>query len=119
MGVDVAVGLSGGEVFVCACDVALGVIGTGVGSTICASVGSSPCACVPDVGETPAGVDVNAVLHPLNARNMTKRERVLTIIFRPLAHGVSAVRLRLPHSTFYHQKVFHRLLPGLGQPDEI
>jgi hypothetical protein len=116
MGVDVAVGLPVGEVFVCARDVALGVTGTAVGSTICAAVGRSPCACVPDVGETPAGVDVNAVLHPLNARNMGNRERVLTIIFRPLAHAVSAVRLRLPHSTFYRQKVFHRLLPAWDSP---
>ncbi len=99
MGVDVAVGLSVGEVFVCAPAVALGLMGTAVGSTICASVGSSPCTCVSDVGETPAGVDVNAVLHPLNARNMSNRERVLTVIFRPLAHAVSAVRLRLTHST--------------------
>src|SRR5213595_485117 len=99
MGVDVAVGLSVGEVFVCATAVALGVIGTSVGSTICAAVGRSPCACVPDVGETPAGVDVNALLHPLNTRNMSNRERVLTIIIRPLAHAVSAVRPRLLHST--------------------
>jgi len=99
MGVDVAVGRSVGEGCVCAREVALDVIGTPVGSMIPTSVGRSPCACVTDVGEPPDGVEVDGLLHPLNARNMSNRERVLTIIFRPLAHAVSAVRLRLTHST--------------------